>query len=154
MFTLVSASKRIQHSPTVGENHDGITDERGQVFSVRIVATLADTILQGDLLIDERRFEELFPTAGGHRRFLVDAPEGAEDEVARTLSRGLEDVGLALVKGQTAKPDDKETDLMPYVQQLLDIHDKYTELVGTGPEKGCFQGHTIFHKAMKEAFEE
>ena len=42
---------------------------------------------------------------------------------------------------------------MPYVQELLDIHDKYTELVGTGPEKGCFQGHSIFHKAMKEAFE-
>lgn len=30
---------------------------------------------------------------------------------------------------------------------------RYTDLVGTGPEKGCFQGHTIFHKAMKEAFE-
>ena len=42
---------------------------------------------------------------------------------------------------------------MPYVQELLDIHDKYTELVGTGPEKGCFQGHSIFQKAMKDAFE-
>ena len=30
------------------------------------------------------------------------------------------------------------------------MHDKYTELVGTGPEKGCFQGHAIFQKAMKE----
>jgi cullin 1 len=38
-------------------------------------------------------------------------------------------------------------------RRLLDIHDKYTDLVGTGPEKGCFQGHSIFHKAMKEAFE-
>lgn len=41
---------------------------------------------------------------------------------------------------------------MPYVQELLDLHDKYSELVGA-PEKGCFQGHTIFQKAMKEAFE-
>ena len=73
--------------------------------------------------------------------------------IGNIVRKHIQDVGLALVKGQTAKPDDKETDLMPYVQQLLDIHDKYTELVGTGPEKGCFQGHTIFHKAMKEAFE-
>ena len=73
--------------------------------------------------------------------------------IGNIVRKHIQDVGLALVKGQTAKPDDKETDLMPYVQQLLDIHDKYTELVGTGPEKGCFQGHTIFQKAMKEAFE-
>ena len=73
--------------------------------------------------------------------------------IGNIVRKHIQDVGLALVKGQTAKPDDKETDLMPYVQQLLDIHDKYTELVGTGPEKGCFQGHSIFHKAMKEAFE-
>ena len=58
--------------------------------------------------------------------------------------------GLSLVKAQSSVA---EADLMPYVQELLDIHDKYTELVGTGPEKGCFQGHSIFHKAMKEAFE-
>mmetsp|Transcript_19398 Transcript_19398/g.41007 ORF Transcript_19398/g.41007 Transcript_19398/m.41007 type:complete len:752 (+) Transcript_19398:221-2476(+) len=70
--------------------------------------------------------------------------------IGNIVRKHISDVGLALVKKQSTSPD---TDLMPYVQELLDIHDKYTDLVGTGPEKGCFQGHTIFHKAMKEAFE-
>ena len=70
--------------------------------------------------------------------------------IGNIVRKHITDVGLALVKAQSSVAD---ADLMPYVQELLDIHDKYTELVGTGPEKGCFQGHSIFHKAMKEAFE-
>jgi len=70
--------------------------------------------------------------------------------IGNILRKHITDVGLDLVKKQSATPD---ADLMPYVQELLDVHDKYTELVGTGPEKGCFQGHSIFHKSMKEAFE-
>jgi len=69
--------------------------------------------------------------------------------IGNIVRKHITDVGLALVK---ARGDDSE-DLMPYVQELLDVHDKYTDLVGTGPEKGCFQGHAIFQKAMKEAFE-
>jgi len=70
--------------------------------------------------------------------------------IGNIVRKHITDVGLALVKAQEQNAD---SDLMPYVQDLLDIHDKYTELVGTGPEKGCFQGHAIFQKAMKEAFE-
>jgi len=70
--------------------------------------------------------------------------------IGNIVRKHITDVGLSLVKAQSTT---NEADLMPYVQELLDIHDKYTELVGTGPEKGCFQGHSIFHKAMKEAFE-
>ena len=70
--------------------------------------------------------------------------------IANIVRKHITDVGLALVKKQSVNA---EGDLMPYVQELLDIHDKCTELVGSGPEKGCFQGHNIFHKAMKEGFE-
>lgn len=70
--------------------------------------------------------------------------------IGNIVRKHITDVGLSLVKAQSSVA---EADLMQYVQELLDIHDKYTELVGTGPEKGCFQGHSIFHKAMKEAFE-
>jgi len=69
--------------------------------------------------------------------------------IGNIVRKHITDVGLALVKKQSSAAD---ADLMPYVQELLDIHDKYTDLVGTN-EKGCFQGHPIFHKAMKEAFE-
>jgi len=72
------------------------TDERGAEFQVRIVAAVRDSILQGALLIEEARFEELFPTIGGHRRFLIDAPGESASAVSLELSRGLRDVGLAL----------------------------------------------------------
>ena len=72
------------------------TGERGQSYRVRIVAALADSILQGDLLMAEGRFEELYPSESGYRTFLIDAPPGGREEVQAELSRGLSDVGLAL----------------------------------------------------------
>jgi hypothetical protein len=71
-------------------------DERGRPFDVRIVAALADTILQGDLIIDERAFEARFPSQSGYRRVLVDAPPARADELQKTLTRALDDIGLAL----------------------------------------------------------
>ena len=67
------------------------------------------------------------------------------------VRKHITDSGLQLVKAQSSNAEGG--DLMPYVQELLDLHDKYSELVGASAEKGCFQGHTIFQKAMKEAFE-
>ena len=69
-------------------------DERGRAFDVRIVATLSDSILQGDLLIDERHFQERFPSESGRRMFLIDAPPERADEVAAAIGRGLRDLGL------------------------------------------------------------
>jgi len=69
--------------------------------------------------------------------------------IGNIVRKHITDSGLQLVKAQSSNA---EGDLMPYVQELLDLHDKYSELVGS-PEKGCFQGHTIFQKALKEAFE-
>lgn len=71
-------------------------DERGRPFTVRIVGAIRDTVLQGDLVISGRRFEELYPTQGGYRRLLVDAPAGRVEAVRADLSRALEDVGLDL----------------------------------------------------------
>jgi len=72
------------------------TDERGRPFDVRIVGALADTVLQGDLIISERHFEERFPGQSGHRRLLIDAPPERAAEVGAALSRALADIGLAL----------------------------------------------------------
>ena len=69
-------------------------DERGRPFRVRIVATLADSILQGSLLISERAFIRHFPSHSGYQMLLVDTPPGRADEVARALSRAGRDVGL------------------------------------------------------------
>ena len=71
-------------------------DERGERFTVRLVATVSGSILQGSLVVPERALEARFPSLDGHRAFLIDAPAGRADEVAATLSRALSDVGLEL----------------------------------------------------------
>lgn len=94
----------------VGETID-YTDEQGRAFKVRLVAGLANSILQGSLLIDERRMLDRFPTQSGYRMFLMDAPSNAvaatalpgasrkpgNTGVAAILTRALQDVGLEMI---------------------------------------------------------
>jgi ABC-type antimicrobial peptide transport system permease subunit len=60
----------------------------------RIVAALQDSVFQGELLISEENFLRLFPDAQGYRFFLLTAPPGKADEVARTLTTALSDYGF------------------------------------------------------------
>ena len=57
----------------IGDTVD-YTDEHGNPFKVRIVGAVANSILQGSLLIDETEFVKRFPGESGYRMFLVDAP--------------------------------------------------------------------------------
>ena len=79
----------------VGDTIDYV-DERGQPFKVRIVGAVANSILQGQLIIDEAEFVKRFPGASGYRMFLVDAPSNTVSQVSATLSRAMQDVGLEL----------------------------------------------------------
>ncbi len=79
----------------VGDTLDFV-DERGRPFKVRLVGALANSILQGSLLISEEAFLKRFPGESGHRMFLVDAPSNSVSPVSTTLSRALQDVGLEL----------------------------------------------------------
>jgi len=72
------------------------TDERGRTFKVRLVGALANSILQGNLLIAEDEFVQRFPSQSGYRMFLIDAPSKDLHEISETLSRALRDVGLEL----------------------------------------------------------
>ena len=69
-------------------------DEAGNAFSVRIVGTVADSILQGNLIISDDHMRERFPSASGYRMFLIDAPEQKQDQVQAELTSALEDIGL------------------------------------------------------------
>ncbi len=73
-----------------------MTDERGRPFRLRLVAGVANSVLQGNLVIDEAAFTRLFPGVGGHRWFLIDAPATTAEAVSGRLARALEDRGLAL----------------------------------------------------------
>lgn len=71
-------------------------DELGRPFKVRIAGAVANSVLQGSLLIDEAAFVRRFPGENGYRMFLIDAPSNRVSEVSSRLSRALQDVGLEL----------------------------------------------------------
>jgi len=72
------------------------TDEHGHTFKLRLVGALANSILQGSLLIDEAEFTKRFPGESGYRMFLLDAPTNSISQVSATLSHAMQDVGLEL----------------------------------------------------------
>ncbi|MCS6862306.1 MAG: FtsX-like permease family protein, partial [Abditibacteriales bacterium] len=74
-------------------------DDSGNEFKVRIVGILANSILQGGLIISEENFIRRFPSQAGYQVFLIDAPRSAAASratLAHVLTRALEDVGLDL----------------------------------------------------------
>ena len=69
-------------------------DERGSDFDVRLVGGLANSILQGSLIIDEAEFTRRFPSVSGYRMFLIDCPSNALPQVSAELTRALQDYGF------------------------------------------------------------
>jgi putative ABC transport system permease protein len=74
-----------------------VPDGRGGVVRLKLVATLAGSLLQGALLVDEERFIEAFPDAGGYRMLLLDVPQEQVVAVRAAWSRALQDRGLELL---------------------------------------------------------
>ena len=75
---------------------------------LRVVGSLSDSVLQGELLMSERDFTRLFPEQEGYRLFMVDAPAGARaGEVAALLEGALEDYGF---------------DAQPTTERLAEFH--------------------------------
>jgi len=67
-------------------------DDHGRVVEVKIVGLLANSILQGNVIISERAFVRHFTNVSGHRMFLFDGAGAARDR----LSRAFEEVGMEL----------------------------------------------------------
>jgi len=79
----------------VGDTIDYV-DEQGRAFKVRLVGAVANSILQGSLLIDEAEFVKRFPGESGYRMFLFDAPPSSVSRVSASLSRAMQDMGMEL----------------------------------------------------------
>jgi ABC-type antimicrobial peptide transport system permease subunit len=73
-------------------------DAEGRPFKLRLVGALANSILQGNLIIDESEFVRRFPDVSGYRLFLVDTPSDKASEVSATLTKALQDAGLELTR--------------------------------------------------------
>ncbi len=73
-----------------------MTDEAGSVFKLRIIGAVKNSILQGNLLIDEAEFIKRFPGESGYRMFYIDAPSEKTSDVSAALSRNMSDIGIEL----------------------------------------------------------
>ena len=106
---LTSAATGIEEIPAIGDANSiqwalgkeigdtiDYVDEQGRALKLRLVGAVANSILQGSLLIDEAEFVKRFPGESGYRMFLIDAPSNSVSQVSATLSRALQDVGLEL----------------------------------------------------------
>ncbi|MCB1126663.1 MAG: FtsX-like permease family protein, partial [Verrucomicrobiae bacterium] len=73
-------------------------DNRGRVFKLRIVGAVANSILQGNLIMAESEFVQRFPDDAGYRWFLIDAPATRREALARELTRSLGDLGFEVTQ--------------------------------------------------------
>jgi len=68
-------------------------DEHDRAFRLRIVGVLADSVMQGNLIIDEGVLAARFPSQGGYRLLLVDVPAASTDLAAAAIDNALADYG-------------------------------------------------------------
>ncbi len=66
----------------------------GAPVRLRMVAALADSVFQGELLMSETNFKKLFPDQEGYRFFLIDGAQEKSPEVAAALEDKLSDFGF------------------------------------------------------------
>ena len=78
-----------------------IRDAEDRPVTLEVVGLLNNSVLQGNLLVSEANFLQLFPDTGGYRFFLMEPREGVTnadaDAVARTLESTLAADGLDVV---------------------------------------------------------
>jgi len=70
------------------------TPDGASPIRLRIVAALADSVLQSELIIGERHFIRLFPRNEGYRVWLIDAPEADAPAVTTLLEDRLSDFAV------------------------------------------------------------
>ena len=71
-------------------------DEMGQEMKLKIIGGLANSIFQGNVLIDEDLFLKHFPTSSGSNVFLVDGDFNEQEAINKEISRAFRNEGLEI----------------------------------------------------------
>jgi ABC-type antimicrobial peptide transport system permease subunit len=71
-----------------------VNASNGAPVRLRVVAALADSVFQGELLMSESNFKKLFPDQEGYRFFLIDGAPEKSSEIAAALEDKLSDFGF------------------------------------------------------------
>ena len=86
---------------------DIVIEQDGQPLRLRLVAALADSIFQSELIMSDANFRTLFAGHDGYRLLLVDAASERAAGVASALEQGGRDLGA---------------DVVPTVERLAEFH--------------------------------
>ena len=73
------------------------TDEYGNEMYVKLIGGLANSIFQGNILIDEELFLKHFPSSSGIHVFLVETDSDSLETFESSLKRSFRNTGLELV---------------------------------------------------------
>lgn len=79
----------------LGSRVDSTTSD-GKPFRIQIAGLLDNSVLQGNIVIAEKAFLDVFPSISGYR-FLLVTDNSPEKQAAAQLTRQLEDRGLEMV---------------------------------------------------------
>ena len=71
-------------------------DERGEHLRVRLAGGLANSVLQGSIIVAESALAARFPSLSGHGLLLVEAPPGDRARVQEHLVRSLSTLGVSV----------------------------------------------------------
>ena len=69
----------------------------GHDVTLRVVATLADSVFQSEVIMGESAFTRLFPRYEGYRVWMVEAPEARASDISVFLEDRLSDFGLDVI---------------------------------------------------------
>ncbi|MFH1498079.1 MAG: FtsX-like permease family protein, partial [Verrucomicrobiota bacterium] len=86
---------------------DIVINHGGRPARLRLVAALADSIFQGELLMSEANFLKLFPDQEGYRFLLVDGPPDGAASLASAIEEAGADIGA---------------DAVPTAERLAEFH--------------------------------
>jgi len=78
----------------IGEVFEIEDEWAGGTVRLKVVGLLKGSVLQGNLLIAMRDFEELYPQISGYRFFLIRSPDGKTNQVASLLEEKLAESGF------------------------------------------------------------
>ena len=72
---------------------DVVMEMGGREIRLRLVASLHDSVFQGELVMSSDHFVRLFPDVQGYQRFMVETPAATAVAVAASIEDGLADAG-------------------------------------------------------------
>jgi hypothetical protein len=73
------------------------TDEYGKPFHIKLIAGLANSVFQGNIIISGQVFSKKYPSISGYRFFLIETPGDKTDLVSERLSWAMQDLGFQAI---------------------------------------------------------